>query len=262
MMNDSAGWESDRARREWVLRLLRDQTTASISEIAAKCRVSQMTSRRDIQKLVESRQVIRVPGGARIGRTFGTEKDFLERLQRMSQAKSAIGQAAASLVEDGESIALDSGTTTLHIARHVRSRRNLVVFTYSLTVLEELAAAESVRVELTGGVYRPSSHDLVGRAVEVALAGVCADRVFVGAASVSFHKGVMVYDQDAQYGILHAGKQKILVVDSSKIGIEARYQFCPVEACDLIITDSGISPQNLERLQKLTKVMVARDSGE
>lgn len=240
-----------------MLRLLREQTTASISEIAARFQVSEMTIRRDIQKLVEAGQAIRIPGGARIERAFGGERDFFERLQRMGEAKKAIGRAAAAMVRNGESIALDSGTTTLYIARNLRQHRGLTVFTFSLAALEELAGSDSVRVELTGGVYRRTSHDLIGSQVAASLSAISADRVFFGAAALGFRKGVMVFDAEAPRALLEAGRERILVIDSSKIGQEATYGFCPIDSCDVIITDSGIKPADLERLQKSVKVMVA-----
>jgi DeoR/GlpR family transcriptional regulator of sugar metabolism len=249
---------SDEERREAVLHLLREQTTASLSEIAGRFGVSEMTVRRDIQKLAASGQVIRVPGGARIERSFGGEKSYFERLQRMSEAKMSIGKAAAALVQNGESVTLDSGTTTLYIARHLRQHRDIAVFTFSLAVLEELSGADSVRVELTGGTYRRSSHDLIGHAVHEALAAIHTDKVFFGAAALSFRKGVMVFDPEAQRKLLDTANERILVLDSSKIDQEARYGFCRLEQCDLIITDRGIPVETLERLRKLRKVIVAK----
>jgi DeoR family fructose operon transcriptional repressor len=247
----------DRARRDAVLLLLHEQRAASISEIASRFLVSEMTIRRDIQKLADLGEVIRIPGGARIERRFGGEKHFHERLHRMAGAKQAIGKAAAELVGNGESVAIDSGTTTLYLARHLRQHRDLVVFTFSLAVLEELADCDSLRVELTGGAYRRSSHDLIGSAVGDSLASVSADKVFFGAAALSFRKGIMVYDREAPRSLLDAGRERILVIDSSKIGQEATYGFCRVERCDLIVTDSGIQPADLARLRKLRKVIVA-----
>lgn len=244
-------------RRDAVLQLLKENTTASVSEIADHFRVSQMTIRRDLQKLVEAGQVIRIPGGARIERWQGMERTFLERLERMSPAKRSVGKAAAALIQDGQSVVLDSGTTTLYVARELRARRHIFVVTFSLAVLEELASAEEVRLELTGGVYRASSHDLIGRGVADSLRSIYADYVFFGAAAVSFTRGVMVHDPDAQREMLQAGKRKVLLVDSSKIGTEATYRLCGIEECDLIVTDSMISEADLARLSKFTQVQVA-----
>ena len=175
----------------------------------------------------------------------------------MSAAKDALGRAASGLVQDGETVVLDSGTTTQYIARHLASRRDLVVVTASLAVLEELAGSTGVQVRLTGGVYRRISHDLCGSSVDEALGNIYADRVFFGAAALSFARGAMNYDQDMPKAILQAGKQRVLVIDSSKVGIEAVYRFCPIEQCDLVITDQGVKAAEIRKLRKLTKVIIA-----
>jgi DeoR family fructose operon transcriptional repressor len=248
---------TENSRLEAILNMLKTNTSASIGEIAEACHVSQMTIRRDIQKLVEAGQVIRIPGGARIEHWRGAERTFFERLEKMSHAKRSIGAAAAALVRDTESLVLDSGTTTLYVARELRTKRNVVVFTFSLSVLEELASAENIRVELTGGVYRSSSHDLIGHAVGKSLTSIYADTVIFGAAAISFTRGVMVHDPDAQRELLQAGKRKVLVVDSSKIGTEATYRLCGIEDCDLIVTDSGVSPEDIARLRRITQIQIA-----
>jgi DeoR/GlpR family transcriptional regulator of sugar metabolism len=248
---------TERSRLDSIVQMLKINTSASIGEIAETFHVSQMTIRRDLEKLVEAGQVIRIPGGARIEYWRGAERSFFERLQKMSSAKRSIGTAASTLVKDGESVVLDSGTTTLYVARELRARRNVVVFTFSLAVLEELTSAEGIRVELTGGVYRSSSHDLIGHAVAKSLASICADTVIFGAAAVSFTRGVMVHDPDTQHELLQAGKRKVLVIDSSKIGTEATYRLCGIEDCDLIMTDKGVSADDLSRLRRMAEVQVA-----
>jgi DeoR family fructose operon transcriptional repressor len=249
---------TEKTRLDGVLRLLEATTSATISEIAEQFRVSQMTIRRDLQKLAETGLVIRIPGGARIERWRGMERSFTERLEKMSPAKRSIGTAAARLVKDGDSVVLDSGTTTLYVARELRNRNHVVVITFSLAVLEELSSAETLRVELTGGVYRASSHDLIGHAVAQSLNAIYADSVIFGAAAVSFERGVMVHDPDAQREMLRAGRRKILVVDSSKIGTEATYRLCGIEECDLIVTDSGLAGPDLDRLRRMTEVQIAQ----
>ena len=248
---------TESSRLDSIVQMLKINTSASIGEIAEAFHVSQMTIRRDLQKLVEAGQVIRIPGGARIEHWRGAERSFFERLQKMSHAKRSIGAAASALVRDGESVVLDSGTTTLYVARELRARRNVVVFTFSLAVLEELSSAEHIRVELTGGVYRSSSHDLIGHAVAKSLTSICADTVIFGAAAISFTRGVMAHDPDTQYELLQAGRRRVLAVDSSKIGTEATYRICGIEDCDLILTDKGISAEDLAQLSRITQVQVA-----
>jgi len=132
------------------------------------------------------------------------------------------------------------------------------VVTTSLAALEELAGSTGVQVRLTGGVYRRTGHDLSGSTVTEYLAGVYADKVFFGAAALSFSKGVMNFDAEMPKVFLKAGRERILLIDSSKIGTDAVYRLCAVEKCDLVITDAGVDRAELAKLQKLTSVIVAQ----
>ncbi len=130
--------------------------------MAEQFAVSEMTVRRVLHKLADAGLVIRTPGGAMVAPSGSMERSFLERSAKMASAKDAIGREAARLVRDGETVVLDSGTTTRYIARYMAPKRDVAVVTTSLAVLEELAGSASVQVRLTGGVYRRSSHDLSG----------------------------------------------------------------------------------------------------
>lgn len=244
-------------RQSDVLLHIREKGTASIAAMADQFGISEMTVRRILQRLSELGLVIRTHGGAMIAPGGSMEKTFVDRSQKMAAAKNAVGRVAAGLVQEGETVVLDSGTTTQCIARHLAGRSNIVVVTASLAVLEELAPSAGVQVRLTGGTYRRMSHDLCGSAIDETLESIYADRVFFGAATLSFHKGAMNFDAEMPKSMLQAGKQKILVIDSSKIGMEAIYRFCPIEQCDLVITDRGVKSDDLQQLRKLTKVLVA-----
>lgn len=244
-------------RQAEILLFIKERSSTTIGEIAGRFQVSEMTVRRVLHKLADAGVVIRTPGGAMVAPAGSMERTFVERSEKMAGAKDAIGRAAASVVQEGETVVIDSGTTTRYIARNLTIHRNLVVVSTSLAVVEELASNPRVQVRLTGGTYRRSSHDLSGPAVDEALDQIYADRVFFGAAALSFQKGVMNYDQQMPKAFLRAGKQKVLVIDSSKVGLEAVYRLCPVEDCDLVITDKAVSEADLKRLRKLTKVIVA-----
>src|ERR1700687_6329670 len=138
-------------RQSEILLLIKERSTASIGEIATRFAVSEMTVRRVLYKLADAGLIIRTPGGAMVAPPGSIERTFLERSEKMSGAKDALGRAAAALVQDGETVVLDSGTTTQYIARHLAARRDLVVVTASLAVLEELAGSAGVKVRLTGG---------------------------------------------------------------------------------------------------------------
>ena len=240
-----------------ILLFIKEKATASIAEVASQFSVSEMTVRRALHNLADAGLVIRTPGGAMAAPSGSMEKSFLERSAKMAAAKDAIGRQAARLVQDGETVVLDSGTTTRFIARYLVAKRNLTVVTTSLAVLEELAGSTSVQVRLTGGVYRRTSHDLSGNPALEALGNIHADKVFFGAGALSFRKGVMNFDAEMPRAFLQAARERVLAIDSSKIGTEAVYRLCAVEKCDLVVTDKAVTPANLARLRKLTSILVA-----
>ncbi|MDE1162268.1 MAG: DeoR/GlpR family DNA-binding transcription regulator [Acidobacteriaceae bacterium] len=255
--NKNANALNPEERQNEILLYLKEKGTAGISAIAEEFAVSEMTVRRVLHKLSDASLVIRTPGGAMVAPSGSMERTFLERSGEMSQEKDALGRAAAALVQEGETIVLDSGTTTRYIARHLVSKKNLVVITTSLAILEELAGSPGIQVRLTGGVYRRVSHDVCGNVTEEALGNIYADRAFFGAAALSLRKGVMNYDPEMSKAILQAGKQRVLVIDSSKVGVEAVYRFCSVEQCDLVITDHGIKTADLKKLRSTNHVIIA-----
>ncbi len=257
ILNIRQGQRTAVERQGEILLHIKEKGSAGISEIAERFAISEMTVRRVLYKLSDAGLIIRTPGGAMVAPSGSLERTFLERSEKMSAAKDALGRAAAGLVQDGETIVLDSGTTTQYIARHLTARRDVVVITASLAVLEELAGSTGVQVRLTGGVYRRVSHDLCGRSVDEALGNILADRVFFGAAALSFERGAVNFDQEMPKAILQAGRQRILVIDSSKVGMEAVYRFCPIEQCDLVITDQGVKAADINKLRKLTNVIIA-----
>jgi DeoR/GlpR family transcriptional regulator of sugar metabolism len=244
-------------RQSEILLFTKEKGTASIAELAAQFSVSEMTVRRALHKLADAGLVIRTPGGAMAAPSGSMEKSFLVRSAKMASAKDAIGRAAARLVQEGETVVLDSGTTTRYVARHLSARRHLVVVTTSLAVVEELSGNPGIQVKLTGGVYRRSSHDLSGPSMLNALSDVYADKVIFGAAALSFFKGIMNYDAEMPKAFLRAARERVLVIDSTKIGMEAVYRLCPVKKCDLVVVDKGVKSADLVRLRKMTNVLVA-----
>jgi DeoR family fructose operon transcriptional repressor len=246
-----------RSRVAELSKFLKERSSATYGELAEHFAVSEMTMRRDVGVLAATGQVLIVPRGVQTAKGFLAELPFLDRIQRMGKEKDLIGRAAALQVTEGSSVVLDSGTTTLQVAHHLRDK-HCTVITMSLSALQELADSPTVRVEMVGGVYRSSSQDLVGPQVFEGLSAVRADRVIFGAAAVSLDGNVMVNDTEAAQGLVRAGRERILVVDSSKISAEALYRFCELGQCDLMITDEGAKESDLEQLRKRVRVLVAR----
>ena len=138
-----------------------------------------MTVRRDLKSLAERGKVLRTHGGAALAERVSFEFDFLHRLREHQAAKDAIAVAAAAVVEDGESVLLDSGTTTLALAKQLCQKQRLTVVTTSLPIAAQLQYDRHIEVLLLGGYVRPSSPDLVGAMTEANLESLRADVAFL-----------------------------------------------------------------------------------
>src|SRR5258707_5065331 len=135
---------SSKERQGEILLHIKEKGSAEIGQIAERYSISEMTVRRVLYKLSDAGLIIRTPGGAMVAPSGSMERTFLERSEKMSAAKDAVGRAAAGLVREGETVVLDSGTTTRYVARHLAARTGLVVVTASFAVLEELAGSPGI----------------------------------------------------------------------------------------------------------------------
>ncbi|MCJ7661136.1 MAG: DeoR/GlpR family DNA-binding transcription regulator, partial [Anaerolineales bacterium] len=151
-----------------------------VPELSVYFKVSEATIRRDLEKLDGQGWVKRTHGGAvRVERAV-KEPPMLQRIDERQDEKQRIGQAAAALVKDGETIFLGSGTTVLEIARHFPEDLILTVITNSLPVVNELAERSGIEMIVIGGMLRQSELSMVGHIAEQAVREFRADRVFMG----------------------------------------------------------------------------------
>ncbi len=230
------------ARHRQILDLLRDRGECLVDELARECGVSDMTIRRDLAKLADEGRIVRTHGGAASSEQISFEFQFLRRAKLNSEAKERIGAVAAQLVEDGQSIMLDSGTTTLALARNLRHRRQLTVITTSLPIAAVLQQSHGVETLLLGGYIRKESPDLEGPLTESNLESLRADVAFVGADGIDAD-GV-VYN--ASLGIakmlskmVEAAEQVYVVADATKLGRKALASFGNIARWKGLITDAG-----------------------
>lgn len=250
------------ARQNRIAELLAERGECSVGFLARRLAVSGMTVRRDLDALARAGRVLRTHGGATRAERISFEFEFLRRVQSRRAAKEAIGAAAASLVRDGESVMLDSGTTTLALAHRLRSKRDLTVVTTSLPIASALQFCDSVRVLLLGGYLRRDAPDLTGALTEANLEGLRADVAFVGADGID-RRG-FVYNASLAVGrmlrkMAGAAARVYVVADSSKIGRTALARFGRVADWDGLITDNGIRPADAAALRK-SKVRIIKAS--
>jgi DeoR/GlpR family transcriptional regulator of sugar metabolism len=228
-------------RRQQVLRAVRTGTT-QVAELAAAFGVSEMTVRRDLRDLEREGKLMRVHGGAM---NVIAEPSFGEIEVERPAVKDAIGAAAAALVDDGQTIVLDIGTTTLALARHLRGR-TLTVITSNLAAYEELLAEASVELVLLGGVVRRNYRSLVGVLAEDALRQLRADVAFLGASGIDAQLGILdttMVEVPIKRAMMDAAERCVLLADSAKFGMRGVVRVCGPERLHTLVTDAGVAPR-------------------
>jgi len=245
-------------RRRKILEITQESGSTSVADLCALFDVSEMTVRRDLRDLDREGLLRRVHGGAvsNLGRSY--EPPYAVRRTRNDEKKRAIGRQAAELVLDGDSIALDVGTTTLEIAHALQGRRNLTIITASLPIANEIVSNLSlkadVRLILTGGIVRSGELSMIGHIAARTYADFHVDKAFIGVGGMSLEDGLTEYNlEDAlvKKPLLQNAHQRIVVTDSSKLGRTTFTSVAPLSRVNTLVTDSDISREVLQDLQKL-----------
>ena len=234
----------------------------AIPELAVLFDVSEMTIRRDLDKLADSGMVRRTHGGAVSTERMAFEFDFAARRQSHHAVKLLIAAEAAKVVKAGQRIILDTGTTTLELAHFLKDCADLTIITPSLAVAFELQFSEGIQTILLGGAVRKGRPDLTGIVAEAVLDMFSADIAFQGADGIGYDGAL--YTADMQVAavdrkIRSRAKKTYVLADSSKIGETALTRHGFLHEVAGLITDSGISIKDKKRFEKLgAKIIVVR----
>lgn len=239
-MDDSA---PAAARREQLLRTITEQGFIRVTDAATELGVSGVTVRSDLASLEAAGAVIRVHGGA-MPRVQGVgESSFETSLEQEALAKRAIGRRAAGLVNSGQSILLDVGTTALAVAHALVDRRDLeelTVVTNGLTIALALEAAmPRFTVVVTGGTLRPLQHSLVNPFASSLLDTLHLDIAFIGCSGVDSERGVTnvnLPEAEVKRRMVAAADRAIVIADSSKLGRTRLGRIGPLADFDTLVT--------------------------
>lgn len=245
-------------RQRKILELVLQNNEISVADICEKFDVSEMTARRDLQDLERDGLLRRVHGGAVNNQGRSYEPPLQLRSSKHSERKQSIGQTAAELVYDGDSIALDVGTTTLEIARALQGKRNLTVVTASLPIANEIISSFSlsgdIRLILTGGIVRAGEFSMIGDYAAHMYDQLHVDKAFLGIGGISLEDGLTEYNlEDAMVkrSILRSARQTIVVADGSKFGHTTFASVGSVTEVDMIIADSSAPVEIVEQLREM-----------
>lgn len=240
-------------RRTRIVDLLEREGERSVEQLSERFGVSGMTIRRDLQDLADAGKVLRTHGGAAPAARISFEFRFLERGQQHAAQKEQIAEVAAGLVSPGEAVLLDSGTTTLAIARRLKMIGGVTVITTSLPIASELFGVEGIETILLGGQLRKDSPDLVGALTDHSLDLLRADVAFIGADAVDGQG--RIYNASAEVGrmlgrMAKAATRVYAVADHSKVGRHELMRFANVTEWYGLITDRDLDRQLKRGLEK------------
>jgi len=240
------------ARQEKIRFLLQKHGHLTVAELAKKFNVSEMTIRRDLKQLSSMGLIIREHGKAIYPQNVpSTRVDFITRLGEAHKEKMAIGKAAAELVKDGESIIIDSGTTTLAVA--VSLNKKCIVVTNSLPVADILSMKKEITILLTGGEIQRTTFSLMGPITRENLSGFNADKLFLASTGVSLEKGLStssMAESEVKQAMIESAKEVILVADSSKLGKVFYHTFAKWDKIHKFITDEKADQELLNNIKK------------
>lgn len=240
-------------RQMTIMSQIRLGGRAQVADLAAQCDVSEMTIRRDLEALEALGLVKRVHGGAVAGWNRGYEPPFALRVSRDADAKSRIGVRCASMIEEGETIYLDIGTTAMAVAHALTGRRDLTVITPNLRAADYLLEHSNVRVFCLGGPIHRGERSVGGPIAERNLAEFYFDTCVLGVAGVSLQAGLTDFNIEGaalkRIAIDHA-QRLIVAADQNKIGHVALAVIAPLSRVTTLVTDAPETHDSLQAVRR------------
>lgn len=248
-------------RREMLIRYLREHGRTNVTELAEHFNITGATVRSDLRHLEKVGQVIRRYGGAEVVTQPVIEDRTLDEKTTLNQdIKKRIGAKAASLVQDGESIILDNGSTTLQMVPWLVEKVALTLMTNSLLIINEVVSRDgNMTLLMPGGTFRKRSSSFHGGLAEQAFRYYTFDKLFIGADGFDIELGTTTFNEVYQVSqaMCQAARQVVVVTDSSKFGRKTPNVVVPLEKIDQLITDAGIRPEDKLALEaKGIKVLI------
>ena len=237
-------------RHQKIESFLKQQKAVKASELATLLDVSIDTVRRDLEVLEKNGIVKRVHGGAILKQSNDKvlNKLFNEREVKNLEKKQEVALLAIELIEEGQAIALNGGTTTIEIAKAMVGKfQRLTIITNDLRIVGILGASKNFNIILTGGFYNHEEFTLYGKQCEEILADFNIDIAFITVNALSLEQGLTdfrIHEVGVIQTILSRTKYKVVAADSSKFETSSYINICPIENIDLIVTDSSL-PHNV-----------------
>lgn len=247
-------------RRSRIVERIAQEGAVSVTELSRLFGVAEETIRRDLKALESAGALRRTHGGAvrAAAASFGGSPlrvaPVAERLGQNHELKEAISRAALDMVQEGDTILLDSGSTTLALAKALAARRELVVVTHSLRIAAQLAEAPHLSVNVLGGTLRPQELALVGPDTRQALERIRVDKAFMACAGFTAEQGATVSDvleAEVKRTMVDAAEQVILLADHTKWNRTSLVAYADLDRFATVVSDQGLPLEARETLRAL-----------
>lgn len=245
-------------RYEKILYLLKQKNVLKIEELVTSFGISVETARRDLNYLEKEGFIKKVYGGATLVKPMITEPVSSERLAQHTDEKRAIGKKCSEFINDGDSVLLEIGTTTLQVAKHIKEKKKLTIVTNSIYVINELIDT-SFDLYMIGGKVRHEEWSVSGSVSLLELEQFHFNKAIIGAGAVTAKNGISDYNIEeslVRKKIIERSKEIILVADHSKFGFDAFMHVCPIESIDIIVTGKDLSQEIISEFQELNVQLV------
>jgi len=250
--NDSTSLFAEE-RRQQILQMLKENSKIMVPDLCEHFGVSPATVRNDLRDLESTGELKRTHGGAIPVGKASFELNSLEKEVAHRDRKQRIAGFAATLIEDGDTIALDTGTTTLELAKIIFSKHDLTVVTNDLKIASCLENESNANVVLVGGILRKGFHCTTGPSVQSQLAEYNVDKAFMAANAISLEKGFTTPGIDlaeVKKTMISIASEVIFLVDSSKFGRISFINVAHLQDVDKIITDEDVGKNIITQMQE------------
>jgi DeoR/GlpR family transcriptional regulator of sugar metabolism len=234
-------------RKDKILEMLKEDGSAKVVELARIFKVTDVTIRQDLEKLESEGLIIREHGGAFLKNVADQVQSFSLANQDNLDKKAIIARKCLDFIEDGDTIILDSGSTTTEIAKLLRGYKNLTVITNALNIAMMLGVEPNVEVIMTGGEFKPPTLSLTGQKAADFFKGLNVQKLFLATAGISLKSGLTypsISDLVVKKAMIDAAETTYLVADSTKMGKNALASLGALSLIDYIITDAGIEEKH------------------
>ncbi|AEH90194.1 MULTISPECIES: DeoR/GlpR family DNA-binding transcription regulator [Mesorhizobium] len=250
-------------RRQGIMDFLMDAGAASVDDLALRFGISKMTVHRDLDELEESGFLRKVRGGASIQPSSLFESDFRYRQKQATEEKQRLAAAAVAMIEPGQTVIIDDGSTAGGIARHLADLRPLTVISNNLAVIQELAGAGGINLIALGGQYSKKFHGFFGLLAEASLKSLRADVAFLSSSAIH---GASAFHQDQEVVqskrlMMAAATRNYLLVDHGKFGRTALHFLTDISAFDAVFTGREPEPGVREALEAAGVSLTVIDKG-